>query len=140
MTEQVRQLLVDLHSTWPKGDMEALVRFYHQDVVMLPPDLGRPIIGRDAVVLSYQEFLQSAQLHDFTVTSIDVYSFANSLAPGTAANTHVAHLYFDILYSLDGERFSEQGLEVYTIIEDQQRTEIVWRSQMVLDSERALSG
>ena len=133
MTQKVQQFLLDLHRTWPEDDPEALARFYHPDAVLLPPDLGTPIVGRDAIVLSYQDFLQAATLHDFNVTELDVHSFVTTKDASTSS--HVAHLYFDILYSLGDVRFSEQGLEAYTIIEAGDALQIIWRNQMVLDSE-----
>jgi hypothetical protein len=131
MTHAVRQFLLDLHSSWPEDDPGALARFYHPDAVLLPPDLGTPIVGREAIVLSYQDFLQTATLHDFKVTELDVHSFVTE----GATSTHVAHLYFDILYSLSDVRFSEQGFEAYTIIETGDALQIIWRNQIVLDSE-----
>jgi hypothetical protein len=47
----------------------------------------------------------------------------------------MAHLNFEIVYDLDGERYVEKGLEVYTIIEQGgDGLKIVWRCQTVLDS------
>ena len=59
-TAAVRDFLLALNDCWQRGDLEALESFYHPDVVLLPPDLGQPICGREAVVASYLEFLQAA--------------------------------------------------------------------------------
>ncbi len=75
----------------------------------------------------------AATLHDFKVTKLDVHSFVRT--KDNASSTHMAHLYFDILYSLEDVRFSEQGLEVYTIVETADTLQIIWRNQIVLDSE-----
>ena len=58
--ERIRKFLLDLQRCWSAGNSEDLPGFYHPDVVLLPPDLGAPIRGRDAVVASYREFLDAA--------------------------------------------------------------------------------
>ncbi len=124
-----------LHDCWPRGDLEALEAFYHEDVVLLPPDLGPPIQGRLAVVDSYREFLGAAELERFEVTAMDVFSFPATASQAAGhAGTHMVHVAFDIDYHLDGEAYREQGLEVYTIQEQGGRLAIVWRQQIVLDS------
>ena len=123
-----------LHESWPRGDLDRLAGFYHEAVVLLPPDLGPPIQGRAAVVDSYREFLGAAELERFEITAIDVFSFPADDQTGT----HMVHLGFDIDYRLDGEAYREQGLEIYTIQETLEEGAasfaIIWRQQTVLDS------
>ena len=61
----VRAFIAELNDCWQRGDVEALTHCYHPDVVLLPPDLGPPIRGRDAVVASYRDFLDAARLDRF---------------------------------------------------------------------------
>jgi hypothetical protein len=130
-TAKVRDFLLDLNACWQTGDLAALEGFYHPDVVLLPPDLGLPIQGREAVVASYLEFLQAATLDHFEVLSLDVYPFRS----GTALTTYMAHLTFAVTYRLDGDTYVEKGLEAYTLSEDEQGLKILWRHQTVLESE-----
>jgi hypothetical protein len=99
-------------------------------VVLLPPDLGAPIIGRDAVVASYGDFLQAATLDIFEVTDIAIFEFDTDDQTGTA----MAHLKFEIVYELGGDRFVETGMEIYTVLKEGGNLAIAWRSQTVLDS------
>lgn len=125
IVDRVQTFLADLNRCWPTATAAQLAEFYHPDVVLLPPDLGAPIIGRTAVVESYAEFLQAAQLVSFEVEKLELFAF-----PPTC----MAHLNFDIVYDLGGDRYQDKGLEIYTIIEQAERLEIVWRCQSVLDS------
>jgi hypothetical protein len=147
-TAELRQFLMALNRCWTSGDHEALAAFYHPDVVLLPPDLGAPIRGRDAVVASYREFADSARLLDFQVTDLDLHSFSAASAaddglraadPAARADhlVHMAHMRFDVTYELAGSRYQEQGLEIYTVLEGAGGLEIVWRAQLVLDSRLA---
>ncbi len=131
---EIRDFLTALNACWPAGEIEALARFYHPDVVLLPPDLGAPIRGREAVVASYREFLSAATLERFEVSDLEIFSFAHS--PGQGA-THMAHLTFRIDYRLDGERYVEKGLEIYTLLQTPEGPQIIWRQQTVLDSRLA---
>ncbi|MEM8768370.1 MAG: nuclear transport factor 2 family protein, partial [Pseudomonadota bacterium] len=134
-SQAVSTFIEALHACWPSGDLQALEGFYHEHVVLLPPDLGPPIQGRASVVDSYREFLGAAELERFEVTAIDVFSFPASSAPAASGTgTHMAHVAFDIDYRLDEEAYREQGLEVYTIQEQGGRLKIIWRQQIVLDS------
>ncbi|HEY5644639.1 MAG TPA: nuclear transport factor 2 family protein [Pseudomonadales bacterium] len=130
--EEIRRFLVALNQTWQQGALDALAAYYHPDVVLLPPDLGPAIRGRDAVVASYREFLQAAQLERFEPTSLEVFSF-----PGSHGGSHVAHLNFEVDYTLAGERYLEKGLEVYAVQETDVGLQIIWRQQAVLDSRLA---
>ena len=130
MSAAVRQFLLDLNGCWVSGDLHRLSGFYHPSVVLLPPDLGEPIRGRDAVLASYQDFARSARLLDFDVTDLAIESFP---AAGAVA-THVAHMRFDVSYELEGDHFVETGLEIYTVQETVRGLQVVWRAQLVLDS------
>jgi ketosteroid isomerase-like protein len=125
----VRQFLLDLHDCWPRGDLQQLARFYHPDVVLLPPDLGPPICGRDAVVASYREFLDASTLETFTVESLEIFPFE-----AQDGGVYMAHLTFDITYELGGRRYAEKGLEVYTVREQAGELQVLWRNQMVLEA------
>ena len=135
MTEhQIGDFIRELNACWPRGDLDALARFYHPDVVLMPPDLGAPILGREAVVASYGEFLGAATLERFHVTALDTFSFTGADNPETM---HMAHLAFEIDYLLDGERYLEKGLEIYALLETARELRIVWRQQTVTDSRLA---
>ena len=125
--DAARTFLTALNECWQRGDLVAIADFYHPDVVLLPPDLGEPIRGVDAVVGSYRDFLDAAQLNHFAITRLDVFPF-----DGT--DTLVAHLAFDVAYTLDGDDYVEKGLEVYTLAEREGAMKILWRHQAVLDS------
>ncbi len=130
LTARARTFLLNLNDCWQRGDLDALTGYYHPDVVLLPPDLGEPISGRDAVVASYLEFLQAASLEHFEVLDLQIFPFTTA----TGHSTVVAHLTFSVIYTLAGETFVEKGLEVYTLSEDDEDLRILWRHQSVLDS------
>lgn len=133
--------LLALNNCWQTGDLAALAEYYHPDVVLLPPDMGEPIRGRQAVIESYQDFLEAATLEHFEVTGLEVFSFPVTGAQSAPAThiptTYIAHLTFSVSYTLDGDTYVETGMEAYTLGQVDGRLKILWRHQSVLDSRLA---
>ncbi len=130
--DAIRSFVTALNDCWQRGNVDGLADYYHPDVVLLPPDLGTPIRGRESVVASYRDFMDAAQLDRFQDIHLDIFSF-----PVGDGGSHVAHLTFEVDYTLDGDRYVEKGLEVYVIQDDGTRLQIIWRQQSVLDSRLA---
>jgi len=128
-TDPVKEFLIELQNAWSRGEVAGLARFYHPDVILLPPDLGPPLEGRQAVLDSYRDFLDVARLISFEITELEVFPFSHS-----GGATCMAHLHFSIRYELDGNSYDEEGLEIYTVLLTDAGPQIVWRSQTVLDS------
>ena len=116
------QLIHRLNDAWLAEDIDSIVACYHPGVILLPPDAGAPIVGRDAVVSSYVEFSSQAKLLDFQVTELHTY-------PIDALSA--VHMRYDVTYQLDGDHYEESGMEVYWLDDSPL---IIWRHQMVLGS------
>ncbi len=114
-----------LNDAWPKGDMSTLASCYHPEAVLLPPDLGPVIRGRDDIVDTYATFNSSATLKEFSVTETQCFDFGSSMA---------VHLHFTISYDLGAEGFTDDGLDIYLLSPHQGRWVVVWRQQVVLQS------
>ncbi len=131
-TKSIETFIEELNSTWRKGDFAALTNFYHENVVLLPPDSGEPIHGRAAVIDSYKDFSEQATLAEFRITELQAYPFGAT--PSDSDSTiHMVHMRFEVEYQLDGQNYSDSGLEVYAVVGNTE-PKIVWRSQSVLDN------
>ncbi len=125
MSQAIERFVRELNDTWQQGKLDELTRFYHPDVVLLPPDAGEPIQGRSAVIDTYHDFASAATLHEFVISSLEVFDFAT---------TAVVHMGFVVEFSLQEQRLREAGLEVYVLNIADAEPEIVWRSQNILES------
>lgn len=123
MNEQLDAFVKELNAAWQRQDWQAVRGCYHKDVVLLPPDAGVPITGVEAVVASYQEFADAAELLRFEVSALEIFDFEE---------IHMAHMAFTLDYVLGTERTRDSGLEIYTI-STSGPPQIVWRSQIILD-------
>lgn len=97
--------------------------YYAVQAVLLPPDYGEPIIGRQAIADSYRDFAASAQLLKFDTLALDEFEY-----PGVT----MVHLRFCIEYTLDDQHLSEDGIEIYTVNTSVSPAQIVWRHQSLL--------
>ncbi|MCZ6617298.1 MAG: nuclear transport factor 2 family protein [Gammaproteobacteria bacterium] len=125
MSQDIEGFVRELNNTWQQGKLEELTRFYHPDVVLLPPDAGEPIYGRSAVIDTYGDFASAATLHEFVISSLEVFDFAA---------TAVVHMGFAVEFSLQQQRLRESGLEVYVLNITDGEPAIVWRCQNILES------
>ncbi len=131
-TQTIETFIRELNSTWQRGDFTALENFYHENVVLLPPDSGEPIQGRAAVIESYKDFNEQAMLTDFRITGLHAYPFGSTIDDPNST-IHMVHMRFEVEYQLDGRNYWDSGLEVYAVVGNTE-PQIIWRSQNVLDN------
>lgn len=123
MNQQTETLVRECNDAWQAQDWTALADCYHPAAILLPPDAGDPISGRDDIVATYQEFMEVAIIDDFQITELTSYDFPS---------THLVHMRFVVEYQLDGQTLKDIGLEVYAI-DLAESAAIVWRSQSITD-------
>ena len=115
----VEQFLHQLNEAWLTQDYEALNVKYDPDVVLLPPDAGEPIEGREAVCSAYEDFHSACIVDRFEATRISSWSFTSGQTQKKEDGLVTkAHMRFEIDYQLrsNSQTFCEQGLEVYTLV------------------------
>jgi len=152
------QFLENLNTAWLTCDYAALERFYHAGVVLLPPDAGAPLLGRDAVIATYRDFHSVCSVVRFNMTDTSSWRFeANSQMPSTpdltpdlatTVTTTMVHMRFEIDYrftnsaqvpdsaatSTPSPIQAEQGMDIYTLQHSAQDPHpvIIWRAQFTL--------
>jgi len=125
------QLIRTLNQAWPAADLERVAACYHPDALLLPPDAGDPIVGRDAIRSTYRDFLDTAELVQFNILSVARFEFSNTETQGAQS---AIHLRFEVDYRLDGDLYRDTGLETYWVDATPQ---ILWRHQ-VIDSSKQI--
>jgi hypothetical protein len=123
MTDQHQEIVRRCNNAWQQRDWQTLTSCYHPEAVLLPPDAGEPISGRDAIIATYQEFMEAAAIGEFRITELASYDFTHA---------HVVHMRFELEYQLDSQTLKDIGLEVY-VLEGDDSNAIVWRSQSITD-------
>jgi ketosteroid isomerase-like protein len=124
MTEQQSERLIRAcNDAWQQRDWATLSECFHPQAVLLPPDAGDPIVGRDPILETYKEFMAAAKVTSFTIGELVCFPFSA---------TSMVHMRFTLGYQLNDEALTESGLEVYAINSEGTDAQIVWRSQMIL--------
>lgn len=122
------RLIARLNDAWLSQDYTALSQCYHPDAVLLPPDAGAPIIGREAVISTYRDFHALVTLRKFEVTEQIFFPY-----PSTTLSTTMCHMRFTIAYELNALSMQESGMDIYTIVDDQVTGPVIaWRAQITL--------
>ncbi len=139
---QVEDFLNHLNKSWLDQDYEALASAYHPEVILLPPDAGIPLEGRETICATYQDFHAACSVDRFMITELQSWTFAQQNQTVTKA-----HMRFEIDYRLKDVSTSvtgappvsrpelqcEQGLEVYTLLSNPgSAPQIIWRAQFTL--------
>lgn len=113
-----------LNASWVDQNYAALADCYHPEVVLLPPDVGTPITGREAVITTYRDFHALVNVREFEVTELSFF-------PHTAAT--MCHMRFAITYELNDRVMHESGMDIYTIVPGPENAPVIsWRAQITL--------
>ncbi len=124
----IQQTIRDLNAAWQRGDLDTVRTLYHPQAILLPPDAGEPLDGRDLIVESYREFLDYAELVAFEITAMNSRDFGA---------TGVCHMRFVTEYRYQRQHMKDSGLDVYVLQRaDDDGYRVVWRSQTLLTSDR----
>ncbi|MEO0974227.1 MAG: nuclear transport factor 2 family protein [Pseudomonadota bacterium] len=111
----------ELNAAWRERRWDDLAQCFDEQVVMLLPFGDETLEGREAMLASYREFVDTAQHIELYIDHMDVRDFGSSA---------IVHMSFRIEYAIDGEHESTDGLEVYALHADPGRApRVIWRTQ-----------
>jgi ketosteroid isomerase-like protein len=121
--EKIFQILSKINEAWTKGDPDDLAQYFHEELVIIGPDLRRMGEGKKDCVKSYKEFAAQANVREYREKdhTIDVWG-----------NTAVVTYAFDIFYEMNGQTFRESGHDMFVFNREGELWFAVWR--MVLPS------
>jgi ketosteroid isomerase-like protein len=120
----IREVVARLNAAWPAGRTDELVDVLDPDVVVVPPLPAPRVVGRDAVIRSYRDFLSQAVLHRFHPEEPDIDVFGS---------TAVACCSYTIDYEMEGRRWVGSGREVLVLHEGAAGWKVVGRTVLAGD-------
>lgn len=119
--DDVKDLIRELNETWLRGRIDDLGQFFARDVVVAPPGDKHRVIGREAVVDSFRQFVEQAKTHRFDELDLQV---------DVVATNAVAVLEFAIRYEIEGLTYEERGRDILVMALSEGVWQIVWRTQV----------
>jgi len=120
------QAIKDANDAWTRGDPRDVAPLFHAHAVMVAPAMKARLHGRDAMVESYLDYCRQAKTHAFEELdhAIDVFG-----------DTAVVTYRFRVRYELDETVHDEVGQEVLVLIHEDDRWQVVWRTQVPLPAD-----
>lgn len=120
-SKQIEILIERLNDCWLNDKLENLDMFFHKQVVMLQPGTNKKVIGREAMIESYRDFIETSEVSDFRI---------NDMAIDVFEDTAVVFYTFRIHYHVETTSYDESGSEILVLHNHNDRWIIVWRTQM----------
>jgi len=120
-TREIENFIERLNDCWLNDKLENMDMFFHKQVVMLQPGTNKKMIGRETMIESYREFVDSSEVSDFRTKdmAIDVFE-----------DTAIIFYTFEIKYRVETTNYDESGSEILVLNRHNDRWVIVWRTQM----------
>ena len=118
--EEIEILVEKLNDAWLNGHFEDMDGFFHKLVVLIEPGTTNKITGRERMIESYREFMDTAEVSEFKVRDLAIDVFET---------TAVALYRYRIKYRVESTRYDETGTEILVFHRHNDHWSIVWRSQ-----------
>lgn len=117
----ILKIVERLNAAWPAGQFDELVAIFDPGVVLVAfsPAGEQRLVGREAVIQSYRDFVEQSVLHRFELEQPELDVF------GTTA---VAVCPYSIDYEIGGRRWSGAGRDLLVLHEGDEGWKVVWRS------------
>ena len=125
MTDEQREiwdLIRRSNRAWLAGAAHEVASLFDEQAVVIAPGLKDRLLGREAIVRSYEEYVHHARTHAFEELEhfIDVFG-----------DTAVATYRFTVRYTLNGEEEErdETGQETLVLRHGPGGWKVIWRTQ-----------
>ena len=102
----IQTVLKKMNETWADGNPEALTSYFHDDVMIVAPDMKILGAGKKACIQSYVDFLNAASDISFKDDEPEVHLYDQ---------TAVAFYKYDVSWTMDEKSHQEAGKELYVL-------------------------
>jgi ketosteroid isomerase-like protein len=112
-----------INRTWLEGRPGDLAPLLHPSVIMVLPGFSGRIAGRDAFVAGFVDFCNSAELHEYGESELEV---------DITGDTAVASFAFDMVYKRSGTSYRATGRDVWVFARQEDSWLATWRAMLEL--------
>ena len=119
--EEIQALLVRLTAAWRQQRFDELAALFDPAVVFVPPHPAPRIIGREACIDSYRQFISAVQVlaYEEDPPTIDIWD-----------QTAVATCPWRMRWVREGQVETEAGQDVHVLIRNHGPWSIAWRTMI----------
>ncbi len=124
-SEEIWVAIQESNRAWVGGNPKGVEALYADDVVFVAPKLAARVAGRDALVQSYVDYVNTAKTKKF-----DERDHVVDVSGDTAVATYI----FAVRYEIEGRTFDDTGQEILVFARRSGRWRAIWRTQIVFES------
>jgi ketosteroid isomerase-like protein len=123
LKNEIRQTVERINKASRKGDIEALKRFCHKDVVIVPPGFVQRAEGRDTYLKSVEDFCAKGAVLEYKELSpkIDVFG-----------DVAIVYYSYETKWEMEGKTFNETGNDVMVLGRYEGKWLLIWRTLIPL--------
>jgi ketosteroid isomerase-like protein len=114
-----REIVARINAAWLAGRFDELRDYFHPDVVLAQPGFAKRTVGREALIASYRDFVNSATIHSFTPGEVQIDDGGDSA---------VTTMPWEIEYTMEGQRYQEHGWDLLVFGKRDGGWVVVWRT------------
>lgn len=117
---KLEELVREINRLWVGGNAEKLGEYFHENMIMVDPDLKVVGKGREECVKGYIDFCRQAR-----VANYEESKFAVDIWGDTASVSYD----FDISFEMEGKDYHDAGRDLFIFSRDENSGEwsAVWR-------------
>ena len=102
--KKLEEMVREINRLWVSGNPEKLGEYFHENMIMVAPDLKVVGKGREECVNGYIDFCREA-----TVANCEESKFAVEIWGDTASVSYD----FDISYEMEGKNYHDTGRDLF---------------------------
>ncbi len=121
MSEPFEELVHTINQAWIERDFAKLGKHLVPDCVLVSPDFKGRIIGRAAVVKTYEEFMSHSQINEFKESELAADVFGEMV---------MVTYRFDMTWTSGGARSTVVGHEMLAFVRSDAQWKVAWRTQV----------
>ena len=116
---RLRTLVHHLNQAWLNRRFRELSRYFHPNMVILSPDTGKLVRGREACVKSYEQFMASSKVHRYKESRFQISTWRDAA---------VVSYHFEISYEWNGKIATDLGRDIFLLVRNGSRWTVAWRT------------
>ena len=123
MKNEIRQTVERINEASRKGNIEALKKFCHENVVIVPPGFVQRGEGRDTYLKSVDDFCAQGTVHEYKELSMKIDVFGD---------VAIVYYSYETKWEMEEKTFNEKGNDVMVLSRTEGKWLLIWRTLIPL--------
>lgn len=118
--KRLENMVREINRLWVGGNAERLGEYFHEDMIIVYPEMKRMGRGREDCVKGYIDFASRAKTSRYEESDFEIDVWGD---------TAMVNYKFDISYEMDGREYNDIGRDLFIFSLDRKKDkwEAIWR-------------